>query len=58
MGYLYIDNVRGKEMQSFEYTDEWLSDNNNKIFIDPSIELYGGRQWASENRNARTLMDS
>lgn len=51
MGYLYIDNVRGKEMQSFEYTDKWLSDDNNKIFIDPSIELYSGRQWANEDRN-------
>lgn len=51
MGYLYIDNVRGKELQSFEYADEWLADDNNKIFIDPNIELYSGRQWASEDKN-------
>ena len=51
MGYLYIDNVRGKEMQSFEYTEEWLSDDNNKIFIDPNIELYSGRQWTNEDKS-------
>lgn len=51
MGYLYIDNVRGKEMQSFEYTDEWLSEDKRKIFIDPNIEFYKGRQWMNEDKN-------
>ena len=51
MGYLYIDNVRGKEMQSFEYTDEWLSEDKRKIFIDPNIEFYKGRQWMNEYKN-------
>lgn len=49
MGYLYIENVRGKELQSFEYADEWIS--NNKIFIDPNIELYKGRQWPNNDKN-------
>lgn len=51
MGYLYIDDVRGKQMQSFEYNEKWLSDDNNRIFIDPNIELYSGRQWVSDNKN-------
>ena len=49
MGYLYIENVRGKELQSFEYADEWIS--SNKIFIDPNIELYKGRQWPNNDKN-------
>lgn len=51
MGYLYIDNVRGKELQSFEYDEEYLKDENNQIFIDPNIEWFSGRQWVNENKN-------
>ena len=51
MGYLYVDNIRGKELQSFEYDEKWLIDDNNRIFIDPDIELFSGRQWASEDKN-------
>lgn len=51
MGYLYIDNIRGKELQSFEYADDWISSEVNKIMIDPSIELYSGRQWPSDERS-------
>lgn len=51
MGYLYIDNVRGKEMQSFEYSEDWLSDKDNYFVIDSSINLFRGRQWPIEGRN-------
>ena len=51
MGILYIGNIRGKEIHSFEYDEEWLSDKKNNIFIDPDIHFFGGRQWKSQNDN-------
>ena len=51
MGRLYIGNIRGKEIHSFEYDEEWLSDKKNNIFIDPEIHFFGGRQWKSQNDN-------
>ena len=52
MGRLYIENTRGKEIHSFEYDEEWLSDKKNNIFIDPEIHFFGGRQWKSQNDNS------
>ena len=49
MGRLYIDNLRGKEIHSFEYDDKWLDDKKNNIFIDPEIKFYSGRQWKVNN---------
>ena len=49
MGRLYIDNLHGKEIHSFEYDDKWLDDKKNNIFIDPEIKFYSGRQWKVNN---------
>ena len=49
MGKLYIENLRGKEIYSFEYDEKYLEDKNNNIFIDPEIKFYSGRQWKTNN---------
>ena len=51
MGRLYISNLRGKEIHSFEYDEKWLSDKRNNIFIDPNINFFVGRQWVSDVSN-------
>lgn len=49
MGKLYIENLRGKEVYSFEYDEKYLSNKKNNIFIDPEIKFYSGRQWKTNN---------
>lgn len=49
MGKLYIENLRGKEIYSFEYDEKYLEDKKNNIFIDPEIKFYSGRQWKTNN---------
>ena len=49
MGKLYIENLRGKEIYSFEYDEKYLEDKRNNIFIDPEIKFYSGRQWKINN---------
>ena len=49
MGKLYIENLRGKEIYSFEYDEKYLSDKKNNIYIDPEIKFYSGRQWKTNN---------
>lgn len=46
LGRLYVSYARGKELFSFEYDSEWLSDMGNHIFmLDPDISFYQGRQF-------------
>ena len=49
MGKLYIENLRGKEIYSFEYDEKYLSDEKNNIYIDPEIKFYSGRQWKTND---------
>ena len=49
MGKLFIENLRGKEIYSFEYDEKYLSDKKNNIYIDPEIKFYSGRQWKTNN---------
>ncbi|MBR1454381.1 MAG: HipA domain-containing protein [Lachnospiraceae bacterium] len=49
IGKLYIENLRGKEIYSFEYDEKYLSDKKNNIYIDPEIKFYSGRQWKTNN---------
>lgn len=51
MGKMYIENLRGKEIYSFEYDEKYLNDKNNNIYIDPDIKFYSGRQWKDGNLN-------
>ncbi len=68
IGILYYDIIRGKEIYSFEYDNEWLSSNENKIELDPELPLTRGRHYtnkeifglfadASPDRWGRTLMN-
>lgn len=45
IGTLYIDGGKGKEVVSFEYDEEWLSDLGNSFVFDPDLSLYEGRQY-------------
>ena len=47
IGWLHVDVVKGKDSYSFEYNEEWLRSNNTKYILDPELEFYGGRQYAS-----------
>lgn len=49
MGKIYIENLRGKEIYSFEYDEKYLSKKENNIYIDPEIKFYSGRQWKKNN---------
>jgi serine/threonine-protein kinase HipA len=46
MGRLYAMNVRGKEIFSFEYDEQWLNCAANISFFDPDLQFFGGRQYA------------
>ena len=51
MGFLNIDNLRGKETCSFEYHSEWLKNNAARSFLDPDLQLYQGRQYAPMDKS-------
>lgn len=50
MGTLYSEIVRGKEIFSFQYTDEWLYSKYAQI-IDPDLQLYKGTQYLDDKKN-------
>ena len=47
MGSLFVDILRGKEIFSFEYSDEWLKSNQLHL-LDPDLGLYPGKQYINE----------
>lgn len=49
IGTLYYNFSRGKEVYSFEYSNEWLSNYSN-IFLDPDLCNIKGRQFVSQNK--------
>ncbi|WP_239059583.1 hypothetical protein [Bacteroides sp. 224] len=68
MGTLTVNQIRGKEIFSFQYDDEWLRDDklNFGMFLDSSPDRWGRvlmkrREIASakqETRKSRTLFES
>ena len=58
MGNLFVDILRGKEIFSFEYSDEWL--NNNHLYsLDPDLGFYSGKQYLRDNKpNFGLFLDS
>jgi len=44
MGVLYSEILRGKEIFSFEYSDEWLKSKFAQV-IDPDLQLFLGTQY-------------
>ncbi|MCK5759143.1 MAG: type II toxin-antitoxin system HipA family toxin, partial [Clostridiales bacterium] len=49
-GRLHIASIRGQEIYSFEYSDEWLNSFNNAYSLDPNLSLYRGRQYTPIDR--------
>ena len=58
MGVLSVDFLRGKEIFSFEYAEEWLKSNNTQI-LDPDLGFYQGVQYLrDEKTNFGLFLDS
>lgn len=58
LGYLFVDVLRGKEVFSFEYTDEWLQ-SDYLYNLDPDIGFYSGIQYLSNDKtNFGLFLDS
>ena len=58
MGILYSEIVRGKEIFSFEYSDEWLKSKFAQV-IDPDLGLYSGPQYPDNKKgNFGIFLDS
>ena len=49
IGTVFINNVRGKEIYSFEYEHEWLVKNKD-LYFDPDIQPFMGRQYLTEGK--------
>ena len=59
MGTLLAQRIRGKEVFSFEYDQEWLSTGDTVRFLDPHLGLYPGKQYAPiEKNNFGLFLDS
>lgn len=50
IGTMYVDGNRGKQIISFEYSDEWLKDLSNNVTLDPDLRLFKGRQYTPPNK--------
>ncbi len=58
MGVLNVIPSRGKEVFSFEYSNEWLS-NDARYVIDPDMQLYAGRYFPRDDKpNFGVFLDS
>src|SRR5271156_1989069 len=49
IGTLHATQVRGKEVFSFEYDDEWLK-SKNILSLDPDLQLFSGQQYLAEGK--------
>lgn len=45
LGKLYVDTVKGGEIYSFEYDNNWLETTLLSVSMDPDLLPYGGRQY-------------
>ncbi|MDZ7846465.1 MAG: hypothetical protein U5L96_06700 [Owenweeksia sp.] len=58
MGKLYSELLRGKEISSFEYNDEWLNSGFAQS-LDPDLQLYSGPQYLKDDKeNFGLFLDS
>ncbi len=51
MGTLHSELLRGKEIFSFEYNDDWLKSENAQL-LDPELQLYSGIQYLNDNEKS------
>ncbi|MDD4778678.1 MAG: hypothetical protein PHV53_10380 [Fermentimonas sp.] len=49
MGILKADVLRGKEIFSFEYSDEWLKSDSAHV-LDPDLGFYSGPQYLRDEK--------
>jgi len=58
MGKLYSERLKGKEVFSFEYNNEWLQSEPAQL-LDPSLQLYTGLHYLNEGQeNFGIFLDS
>lgn len=59
MGILQAELLRGKEIFSFEYDEDWLKSGHAQL-LDPDLQLYAGKQYLSdqEKQNFGLFLDS
>jgi serine/threonine-protein kinase HipA len=58
IGTLTAEMARGKEVFSFEYTQEWLQ-SPQALLLDPDLQLYSGRQYLNDDKpNFGMFLDS
>ena len=58
MGSLHSDRLKGKEIFSFEYDDNWLQ-NGSPQLLDPNLQLYSGLHYLNEKQeNFGIFLDS
>ena len=58
MGVLKADYIRGKEIFSFGYSENWLKSRYSQI-LDPELQLYSGSQYSKdEKQNFGVFLDS
>jgi len=51
IGFLTAQRVRGKEIFSFEYAEDWINRQNPILFLDPHLGFYKGKQYLPEEKN-------
>jgi serine/threonine-protein kinase HipA len=51
IGILVAQRVRGKEIFSFEYNETWLNASQAKLYLDPNLGLYKGKQYLPDGDN-------
>ena len=59
MGNLFVEQIRGKEIFSFEYTKNWLKSKFAQV-LDPDLQLYSGKQYIDtlQKSNFGLFLDS
>ena len=50
MGTLFSDRLKGKEIFSFKYNDNWLK-NGPTLLLDPNLQLFSGLHYQVEDHN-------
>jgi serine/threonine-protein kinase HipA len=58
MGVLHSDRLKGKEIFSFEYSQNWLKSGPSQL-LDPNLQLYSGLHYLNDDRdNFGIFLDS
>jgi len=58
MGVLHSDRLRGKEVFSFEYNEDWIKDGASQL-LDPNLQLYSGLHYLGDDqKNFGIFLDS